>query len=111
MQCNNGSHCSVYLQKAESEGPRQPWHDLHCKIEGPAVYDVYKNFEQRWSRAAKWHGFGLMCRKGLHWSDDVFVDLKRVSWIISPDKQGQDGKDVNVTSENDRETWHVQVIF
>ncbi|KAM7260475.1 hypothetical protein ACFE04_016216 [Oxalis oulophora] len=29
-------------------GPREPWHDIHCKIEGPAAFDVMKNFEQRW---------------------------------------------------------------
>ncbi|MED6160425.1 hypothetical protein PIB30_051398 [Stylosanthes scabra] len=34
--------------------PRQPWHDLHCKIEGPAVYDILTNFEQRWRKAARW---------------------------------------------------------
>lgn len=32
------------------KAPRQPWHDLHCKIEGPAAYDVLKNFEQRWKK-------------------------------------------------------------
>lgn len=96
--------------KADSEGPRQPWHDLHCKIEGPAVYDVYENFKQRWMRAAKWHGMSIMFNKGLHWADDVFVDLKRVSWILSPDKQGQGGKDINITSDNDPETWHVQIF-
>ncbi|CAL4991348.1 unnamed protein product [Urochloa decumbens] len=28
-------------------GPREPWHDIHCKIEGPAAWDVLHNFEQR----------------------------------------------------------------
>ncbi|CAI9784961.1 unnamed protein product [Fraxinus pennsylvanica] len=27
-------------------GPREPWHDLHCKIDGPAAYDVLTNFEE-----------------------------------------------------------------
>eukprot|EP00755_Sulcionema_specki_P030884 Sspe_Gene.95394::Locus_67698_Transcript_1_1_Confidence_1.000_Length_2476::g.95394::m.95394/K01115/PLD1_2; phospholipase D1/2 len=30
------------------EGPRQPWQDVHCKVEGPAAHDVVYNFEQRW---------------------------------------------------------------
>ncbi|XP_020584561.1 phospholipase D alpha 1-like [Phalaenopsis equestris] len=29
-------------------GPREPWHDLHSKLEGPAAWDVLTNFEQRW---------------------------------------------------------------
>ncbi|CAI9267763.1 unnamed protein product [Lactuca saligna] len=29
-------------------GPREPWHDIHCKLEGPIAWDVLYNFEQRW---------------------------------------------------------------
>ncbi|KAK6117780.1 hypothetical protein DH2020_048482 [Rehmannia glutinosa] len=36
--------------------PREPWHDLHCKIDGPAAYDVLSNFEERWLKASKPHG-------------------------------------------------------
>ncbi|PQQ14260.1 phospholipase D beta 1 [Prunus yedoensis var. nudiflora] len=36
--------------------PRQPWHDLHSKIDGPAAYDVLTNFEERWLKASKPHG-------------------------------------------------------
>ena len=25
-------------------GPREPWHDIHCKLEGPIAYDVFQNF-------------------------------------------------------------------
>ncbi|GFY92407.1 phospholipase D beta 1 [Actinidia rufa] len=35
--------------------PREPWHDLHCKIDGPAAYDVLTNFEERWLKASKPH--------------------------------------------------------
>ncbi|KAL0345294.1 UNVERIFIED_CONTAM: Phospholipase D alpha 1 [Sesamum radiatum] len=31
-------------------GPREPWHDIHCKLEGPAAWDVLYNFEQRWRK-------------------------------------------------------------
>ncbi|XP_022731361.1 phospholipase D alpha 1-like isoform X2 [Durio zibethinus] len=35
-------------------GPREPWHDIHCKLEGPVAWDVLYNFEQRWLRQARW---------------------------------------------------------
>uniref|UniRef100_A0A7N2L574 Pentatricopeptide repeat-containing protein n=1 Tax=Quercus lobata TaxID=97700 RepID=A0A7N2L574_QUELO len=35
--------------------PREPWHDLHSRIDGPAAYDVLTNFEDRWLKAAKPH--------------------------------------------------------
>ncbi|KAK9076717.1 hypothetical protein SSX86_005051 [Deinandra increscens subsp. villosa] len=36
--------------------PREPWHDLHSRIEGPAAYDILQNFEERWKRASKPQG-------------------------------------------------------
>ncbi|KAL8167817.1 hypothetical protein V2J09_009316 [Rumex salicifolius] len=37
----------------EKGGPREPWHDIHCRIEGPAAWDVLYNFEQRWAQQVK----------------------------------------------------------
>lgn len=34
----------------ERGAPRQPWHDIHSRIEGPAAYDVMINFMERWSK-------------------------------------------------------------
>ncbi|XP_020580293.1 phospholipase D alpha 1-like [Phalaenopsis equestris] len=31
-------------------GPREPWHDVHCRVEGAAAWDVLSNFEQRWRK-------------------------------------------------------------
>lgn len=31
-------------------GPREPWHDIHCRLEGPVAWDVLYNFEQRWQK-------------------------------------------------------------
>lgn len=34
-------------------GPREPWHDIHCRLEGPVAWDVLYNFEQRWRKQAE----------------------------------------------------------
>ena len=28
---------------------RLPWHDIHCKIEGPSVFDIERNFIELWN--------------------------------------------------------------
>ncbi|CAN0847876.1 Phospholipase D delta [Linum grandiflorum] len=86
-----------------AKGPREPWHDLHCKIEGPAAYDVLTNFEQRWKKAAKWSEFGRRFKTVSHWHDDSLIKLERISWILSPSPSW-------VTEEKDPEKWHVQVF-
>ena len=41
------------LAPDENVGPRQPWHDIHAKVEGPIAVDVMKNFEERWSKQSE----------------------------------------------------------
>ncbi|WIA08753.1 hypothetical protein OEZ85_008176 [Tetradesmus obliquus] len=31
---------------------RQPWHDIHAKVEGPAAMDICLNFMERWAKQA-----------------------------------------------------------
>lgn len=33
--------------------PRMPWQDVQCRIEGPSVYDVSRNFVLRWNGVSK----------------------------------------------------------
>ena len=40
------------------QGPRQPWHDIHCRVEGQVANDIYINFSERWSRQVG----GFNCR-------------------------------------------------
>ncbi|KAF0910719.1 hypothetical protein E2562_004710 [Oryza meyeriana var. granulata] len=91
-----------------AKGPRQPWHDLHCRIDGPAAYDVLKNFEQRWRKATKWRE---RFRRVSHWKDDALIKLERISWILSPSPTvPNDDISLQVTKEDDPENWHVQVF-
>ncbi|XP_062215434.1 phospholipase D alpha 1-like [Phragmites australis] len=45
-------------------GPREPWHDIHCRVEGPATWDVLENFEQRWRRQGDGDNFLVTLDKG-----------------------------------------------
>ncbi|KAF3444456.1 hypothetical protein FNV43_RR14148 [Rhamnella rubrinervis] len=92
---------------SNTHGPRQPWHDLHCKIEGPAAYDILTNFEQRW-RKAKWRDFRL--KKVKPWNDDSLIKLDRMSWILTPSSGSNGDQNVRVYKEEDPKNWHVQVF-
>ncbi|KAG9151543.1 hypothetical protein Leryth_019748 [Lithospermum erythrorhizon] len=64
------------LKTAGVKCPRQPWHELHCRIEGPAAYDVLTNFEQRWKKAAKWSELGRRFKS--YWHDDALLKIRIV---------------------------------
>ncbi|XAR64227.1 Phospholipase D [Bertholletia excelsa] len=94
-----------------TKGPRQPWHDLHCKIEGPAAYDVLTNFEQRWRKASKWKEFGQRFKKVSRWQDDALIKIERISWILSPSPSlPNDDPSLWISSEDSPENWHIQVF-
>ncbi|XP_020218217.1 phospholipase D beta 1 [Cajanus cajan] len=79
--------------------PRQPWHDLHSQVDGPAAYDILTNFEERWLRALKIHKLQKM--KGSH--DDSLLKIDRIPDIVGIDE-------VPCLDEDNQETWHVQVF-
>ncbi|KAG4119573.1 hypothetical protein ERO13_D11G088400v2 [Gossypium hirsutum] len=78
--------------------PREPWHDMHSKIDGPAAYDVLVNFEERWLKAAKPHGLKKLKKP----FDDALLRIARI-----PDIMGVSDFTEN---ENDPERWHVQIF-
>ncbi|KAI3701129.1 hypothetical protein L2E82_45774 [Cichorium intybus] len=79
--------------------PREPWHDMHSRIDGPAAYDVMTNFEERWLKASKPHGL-----KKLKTSyDDALLRIERVPELLSINDQP-------CLNDNDPEGWHVQIF-
>ncbi|CAN4125181.1 unnamed protein product [Withania somnifera] len=79
--------------------PREPWHDLHCKIDGPAAYDVLKNFEERWLKASK----PLGIRKLKKTYDDSLLRIERMPEILGI-------SEASSTSSTDPDNWHVQIF-
>ncbi|XP_039142691.1 phospholipase D alpha 1-like isoform X1 [Dioscorea cayenensis subsp. rotundata] len=69
-------------------GPREPWHDIHSRLEGPVAWDVLFNFEQRWRK----QGGG----------EDLLVHIRDLENIIIPPSP--------VLFPEDRETWNVQLF-
>uniref|UniRef100_J3L920 phospholipase D n=1 Tax=Oryza brachyantha TaxID=4533 RepID=J3L920_ORYBR len=69
---------------AAARGPRQPWHDMHCRVDGPAAYDVLENFEQRWRKATKLRSMFAGASLRRRWKDDSLLKLERIPWILSP---------------------------
>ena len=39
---------SACFAVSQQTGPREPWHDIHNRVMGPAVLDLLQNFEERW---------------------------------------------------------------
>lgn len=79
--------------------PREPWHDLHSQIDGPAAYDILANFEERWLKASKPSGLQRMKRS----YDDHLLKIDKIPEIIGV------GDAISHINE-DRESWHVQVF-
>ncbi|VAH12735.1 unnamed protein product [Triticum turgidum subsp. durum] len=70
-------------------GPREPWHDIHAKVEGPVAWDVLRNFEQRWRKQGG--------------DKDHLVDHAALEAKVAPSSWA-------VTLPDDQEAWNVQLF-
>ncbi|XP_025626859.1 phospholipase D delta-like [Arachis hypogaea] len=102
-------HNPTFQVGSSGGGPREPWHGMICKVKGLAAYDILINFEQRWRKVKKWRDFRL--NKVKNWHDNALLRLDQISWIVSPSSSFGDDKTIQVTDENDPETWNVQVFW
>ncbi|XP_062213859.1 phospholipase D beta 1-like [Phragmites australis] len=83
----------------DARGPREPWHDLHSKIDGPAAYDVLKNFEERWLKASKRSGSKKLSKS----HNDTLLWIEKIPDIAAID-------DEIYSNDNDTERWDVQIF-
>nr|GMD63938.1 phospholipase D delta [Ipomoea batatas] len=114
---NGGTLYSLYTY-AGTKAPRQPWHDLHCRIDGPAAYDVLINFAQCWRRATRWREFAFLKKARSKWNDDAMIKVERISWILSPafsigkefTSIPEDDPKLYVNENDQSKHWHVQIF-
>lgn len=72
-------------------GPREPWHDIHCKLEGAVCRDVLENFVQRWHRQAPDN------------LKDTLLDFSAENGYIPIEHE-------TGSYENQKESWNVQLF-
>eukprot|EP01013_Petalomonas_cantuscygni_P030816 TRINITY_DN56886_c0_g1_i1.p1 TRINITY_DN56886_c0_g1~~TRINITY_DN56886_c0_g1_i1.p1 ORF type:complete len:969 (-),score=190.09 TRINITY_DN56886_c0_g1_i1:276-3182(-) len=49
-------HQPCYPSVPVSQGPREPWHDIHMRLRGATAIDVKQNFDDRWAMQVSRHG-------------------------------------------------------
>ena len=98
-----------------SKKPRMPWHDVHCRLIGPVVYDIARHFVQRWNVSRgdsitdiKQSGStGQKKRGGLREKEEDFIPRKPEDNIIinvieeenTQKEDKKDKKDIKETKE------------
>ena len=68
------------------QGPREPWHDIHSKVEGPVAHDVFWNFYERW------------CKQGVKYGQLDKIDMTQID-IMAP---------APLTNNDPNRAWNVQ---
>ncbi|XP_028799099.1 phospholipase D alpha 1-like [Neltuma alba] len=68
-------------------GPREPWHDIHCRLEGPVAWDVLFNFQQRWEKQV---------------GKQFLLPPSLLNRILVPQSY--------IETSNDRDAWTVQLF-
>ncbi len=62
------------------QGPREPWRDIHSKVEGPVAHDLFVNFFERWNKQGKKEG-------NLHPIDQTRIDVNAPAPLANNDPQ------------------------
>lgn len=93
--------CLVGVDQSKG-GPRQPWHDIHSRLEGPIAWDVLENFAQRWHTQAS----------GIKNITKRMLDLKKAHDLhIADNVHHKHGDPAVMTLQpSDPESWNVQLF-
>ncbi|CAL5011847.1 unnamed protein product [Urochloa decumbens] len=98
-------HNPTFSKDDAAKGPRQPWHDLHCRLDGPAADDVLRNLQQRWSKLDKATKLWEMLGKATYWREGDLLNLDRIPGSSSSDLLMDDD-----AGDRQGRGWHAQVF-
>ena len=82
-------HSANCVGATENTGPREPWHDNHARVEGPAAMDIKRNFEERLIKQAE--------------------DLQQLLYIVTEDEFVPEDT-VPPMPENEGGLWNLQLF-
>ena len=84
---NDFSKVKEYLKENvdRTQKPRMPWHDVHCRLIGPVVYDIARHFVQRWNISR----------------GDIITDIKQNASAGQKKRRGLKEKEEEIRPKND----------
>ncbi|TVU46769.1 hypothetical protein EJB05_06328 [Eragrostis curvula] len=85
-------------------GPREPWHDIHCRVEGPAAWDVLENFEQRWRKQGDGENHLVVLNKA--WAErETAPEGDAESWNVQVFRSIDGGAAAGFPEKPDEAAW------
>ena len=95
---NDFSKVKEYLKENvdRTQKPRMPWHDVHCRLIGPVVYDIARHFVQRWNISR----------------GDIITDIKQNASAGQKKRRGLKEKEeeVNIRPEKKDDNFIINII-
>ena len=85
------------------EGPRQPWHDIHMKVEGPVVCDMVQSFVDRWDFDVEHQNLGTEWYLTSNTEDNLSLN----SWILNANRSTELALSLSSYNEN---YWNCQLF-
>ena len=105
-------------------GPREPWHDIHAKVEGPAAKDICQNFMDRWVNQNSTQAECLVSLEGIDlnasgpfdenaggpWVLQLFRSITSDSANFDPTREGHLHKKYGCLVDNSIERAYISLI-
>lgn len=62
---NNSDGLVAFCGSMDIHPDRRNWHEMHCRVTGPAARDLHNTFAERWTDFPKWGKSGIITKRPL----------------------------------------------